>query len=294
MKMNNKFKGIFPALLTPFTLDGKINKSALKALIEMNLSKGVKGFYVGGSTAEVFLLSDEERYELYDTVKEIVGDRCVLIGHIGCLSTKKAIEFAKYTESIGYDLISSVAPFYYKFSFEEIKKYYFDIAGAVNTPMIVYNFPGFSGVDLHADQIEEFLSNKRFIGLKHTSSDFFALEEIKRRFPDKYVYNGYDEMFLSGMAMGADGAIGSTFNFMAEKFVKMYDLCSAGNFADARKIQAEANHIIKILIQVGVLAGEKAVLELMGIPFGKCREPFISATDEQIGLIKKEILPYLI
>ena len=114
--MNEKFKGIFPALLTPFDSKGNINFTALKMLVESLLAQGVSGFYVDGSTAEAFLLSMEERKALIRTVADYNQRRGVLIAQIGCIATKDAIALANVAEECGYDAISSVAPFYYKFS----------------------------------------------------------------------------------------------------------------------------------------------------------------------------------
>ncbi|MDD4688381.1 MAG: N-acetylneuraminate lyase [Eubacteriales bacterium] len=287
------FKGIFPALLTPFDGEDRINDKALESLIKMNMEKGVKGFYVGGSTAEAFLMSNDERKHIFDVVKSATKGECTLIAHIGCIATNQAIELGRYACDLGYDGISSIPPFYYKFTFEEIKKYYYDIVDSVNLPMIIYNFPNFSGVTLTADNIGEFLNDPRFIGVKHTSSDYFTMEQIKSRYPDKLVYNGFDETFMAGLSMGADGGIGSTYNFMAEKFVKIYDLFHNGEIAAAQEIQKTANKIISVLCKVGVLQGEKAMLEIMGIEFGECRAPFIGLTSEQKEMLTKEILPLL-
>ena len=289
----NKFKGVFPALLTPFDKNDNINEKALEALVQMNLDKGVSGFYVGGSTAEAFLLSDDERKQVYKIVKDIVGDKCTLIAHIGCISTKQTIEFGKYAEELGYDAISSVAPFYYKFSFNEIKKHYFNTVDNVNLPMLIYNFPAFSGVNLSVDNLSEFLVDDRFIGIKHTSNDYFALEQFKTAFNNKLIYNGFDEMFLAGLAMGADGGIGSTYNFMAEKFIKIYNLFNEGNYPEAYKVQQEANKIISALIKVGVFQGEKAVLNMMGIDFGDVRAPFEKISKENYDYLEKTIMPLL-
>jgi N-acetylneuraminate lyase len=265
----------------------------LEKLVQLNLEKGVTGFYVGGSTAEAFLLSEEERKYVYKLVKDITKGECTLIAHIGCISTKQTIELGKYVEDLGYDAISSVAPFYYKFSFDEIKNHYFHTVSEVDLPMLVYNFPSFSGVTLSVAQLSEFLTDNRFMGIKHTSNDYFALEQFKTNFPEKVIYNGYDEMFLAGLSMGADGAIGSTFNFMAEKFVKIYNLFREGKQEEAFKVQQEANKIISTLCKVGVFQGEKAVLNLMGLDFGDVREPFAKITKEQYNLIEKDIMPLL-
>lgn len=285
----SKFKGIFPALLTPFYENGGVNTDALCELVNYNIEKGVSGFYVNGSTAEAFLLSDEERKLVYETVAKANAGRTTLIAHVGCISTAQAIEFAKYAESLGYDAISAIAPFYYKFSFEQIKKHYYDIVNSVNLPMIIYNFPNFSGVNLSVEQVSEFFCDERFIGIKHTSNDYFALEQFKTRFPEKLVYNGFDEMLLSGLAMGADGGIGSTYNFMAEKYVRIMELFKQNKLDEAREVQQECNRIITALCKVGVMEGEKEVLCQQGFDFGHARAPFSELSDEQKSFIRQTI-----
>jgi len=287
--MNDKFNGIFPALLTPFDSDGKINHDVLTELVEWNIGKGVSGFYVGGSTAEAFLLTEEERASVYKTVAKAVNGRVTLIAHIGSISTEQAIRFGKVAKECGYDAISAIAPFYYKFSFEQIKKYYYDIVNAASLPMIVYNFPNFSGVNLTVAQVSEFFCDDRFIGIKHTSNDFFALEQFKTNFPNKIVYNGFDEMFLSGISMGADGGVGSTYNFMAEKYLNIMALVKEGRLCEAKEVQKECNRIIKALLEVGIMEGEKEVLCQLGFDFGHARAPFSELTSEQKAFIKAEI-----
>ena len=288
MVSKDSLKGIYPALLTPFK-NGNVNANVLKDLIAYNIKKGVAGFYVGGSTAEAFMLSDAERNQVYSIAADAAGDKVNLIAHVGCISTNQAIEFAKTAKSLGYQAISAIAPFYYKFSFEQIKKYYFDIVDAVDMPMIIYNFPNFSGVNLSVEQVSEFFCDPRFIGIKHTSNDFFALEQFKTHFPEKLVFNGFDEMLMSGLAMGADGGIGSTYNFMAEKFIAIQNLVEAKRFDEALEIQREANRIIKALCKVGVMEGEKEVLCQLGFDFGTARAPFSVLTDDQKKFIKENI-----
>ncbi len=287
-----KYQGIFTALLTPFDTDNRVNEKELEKLVKFNLEMGVKGFYVGGSTAEAFLLSTDERKQIMDVVKDTAPDS-TLIAHIGSIDERVATELALHAKETGYDVISSVAPFYYKFSFEEIKNYYYRLADAAGLPMLVYHFPAFSGVNMGVNEMKQFLSDDRFIGIKYTSNDFFTMEQCKSNFPDKIVYNGFDEMFLAGLSMGADGGIGSTYNFMANKFVEIKKLFEAGDIKAAQAIQKEANHIITVLCQIGVMQAEKEVLNQLGFDFGVCRHPFGEPTAEQKELIKKEILPYL-
>ena len=288
-----KIGGVIPAIFTPFAKDGSVNTEQLIKLTEFNLAQGVSGFYVNGSTAENFLLTNEEKRRLLRAVRDIVNGRCTLIAHVGSISTAEACELAKVAEALGYHAVSAVAPFYYKFSFAEVKAYYYAIASSVSIPMVVYNFPTFSGVNLSADQIGEFLCDDRFLGVKHTSADYFAMRQFKTAYPDKKVFNGYDETFLAGLSMGADGAIGSTFNFMADKFIKIHELFLAGDIKAAMAVQEEADVIIAALCKCGVMQGEKAILCAQGLDFGISRPPFAPLSAEAEKTLLDTVLPLL-
>ena len=288
----DKFNGIFTALLTPFDKDNRVNEKELEKLVKFNIDKGVKGFYVGGSTAEAFLLSTDERKQIMEVVKATASNH-TLIAHIGSVNELEARELGEYAKKLSYNVVSSVAPFYYKFSFEEIKNYYYRLADVSELPMLVYHFPAFSGVNMGASEMKSFLNDERFIGIKYTSNDFFTLEQCKSAFPDKLVYNGFDEMFMAGLSMGADGGIGSTYNFMAEKFVKILELFKNKEIEEAQRIQKEVNRIITILCKIGVMQAEKEVLNQLGFDFGVCRPPFRVPTCEEKEIIKKEIVECL-
>ena len=285
-------KGIYTALLTPFTSDGRINEKELKRLVQHNLSLGVDGFYVCGSTGEALMLSAEERMQIMSIVKENAKD-ANLIAHVGSLNERDAHKLAAYARELSYDCISSVSPFYYKFSFAEIRDYYIRLAESSGMKMLVYHIPVFSGVSMGSEEMATFLSDDRFAGIKYTSNDFFTLEQCKSRFPNKLVFNGYDEMLLSGLVMGADGGIGSTYNFMADKFVLIRKLFSEGKVEQARAMQNEANRIITILCRIGVMQAEKEIMNQLGFDFGYCLPPFSKVTEEQKALISKEIIPFI-
>jgi len=292
MNTNTNMKGIFTALLTPFDKNDNVNEKELEKLVKYNVKMGVSGFYVGGSTAEAFFLSTEERMQIMDVVKQTAPEK-TLIAHIGSLREKEAHALAAHAKELGYAAISSVAPFYFKYTFEEIKGYYTRLADNSGMPMLVYHFPNFSGVNMGLPEMSAFLSEDRFIGIKYTSNDFFTMQQCKAAFPDKIVYNGFDEMLLCGLSMGADGGIGSTYNFMADKFVRIQKLFDEGNISEAQRIQNEANRIIAVLCKIGVMQAEKEVLCQLGLDFGACRPPFAKPTDEQKALIAKEIVPYV-
>ena len=190
-------------------------------------------------------------------------------------------------QSLGYDAISAVAPYYYGFPLEAITGYYNDIANSTSLPMIVYNFPNSGKFALTKEVANEMFKNEKFIGIKHTSADMFALQQFKQLDREVVVYNGFDETLLSGLAMGADGAIGSTYNFMGKKFKKIMNDFKAGNIEDAIKGQNEADEIICEMIKYGVFQSEKAILTEMGIDMGECRKPFLPISDECRASMKK-------
>ena len=282
-----KIEGIITAVLTPYKQDESLDTASLGRLLKMNMDKGIGGFYVCGSTAEAFLLTLNERKQILEATMETAGGKKTVIAHVGCMSQNDAIELAKHAEKAGADAISSVAPFYYNYSFEEIKAYYFALADAVSLPVMIYNFPAYSGVNLTTDQLGEFLSDRRFAGVKHTSSNFYMLERLITRFPDKSFLNGYDEMLVSGLSAGACGGIGSTYGAMPSLYAQLYRLVRENRLEEARKVQASANDIIDILCKVGVIPGLKELLRHLGYDIGTCRRPFKRISAEESELLKK-------
>ena len=275
------FAGIIPALVTPFAGDGALAVQKVGALVERLIGEGASGFYVGGSTGECFLMSLEERKRLFAAAVEAARGRARVICHVGAIATAHAVELARFAESVRADAVSSVPPFYYKFTLAEIKGHYHALMEAAGLPLIIYNIPALSGVTISLDNSADLLADPRIGGVKHTSSDFYQLERIKHRFPHLAVLNGYDEMFLAGLAMGADGAIGSTYNLMTPRFVRIRELAARGALGEARELQRGANDFIAVLLEVGVFPAIKYALRCRGIDAGECRAPFAPLGGEQ-------------
>ncbi len=274
-------KGIFTALLTPFKADGRVDEPALRRLASVNAGRGVTGFYVCGTTAESFLLSLDERKRILEVVVSETHDRVAIICHVGAIGTDLSVDLGRHALAAGADAISSIPPFYYKFSEDEIVGYYADLVEKVGAPLIPYNFPALSGVTLSGNVLRRLRVDPRVIGIKFTSNDLYQLERIKKNDPDLIVYSGYDEIFLGALAMGAEGAIGSTFNFMPEKFIGIRRCFEQGDFEAARRLQETANEIIEALKDTGkLLNAHKYILGLQGIPFGECRRPFLPLTQD--------------
>lgn len=275
-----KFEGICAALLTPYDTLGKINHAALKKQVRWLIEQGIDGFYVCGSTGEAFLLSTDERKAILDTVCEANNGEKLVIAHVGQISTEHAMDLSRHAKSAGADAISSIAPFYYKFSNEEIKQYYFDLMECVQMPFFIYNFPAFSGFSLTPELLDEMCKCPYVAGVKFTASDFFQLERMKHAHSDLTVWNGYDEMLLSGLSAGADGGIGSTYNVLCPGVRGIYDSFKAGDSGKALKYQHIVNDMIRVIGKFGVFPSVKAILGFEGMDFGGCRKPFLPLSTE--------------
>lgn len=266
--------GVFSALITPLQADGSLNLDMLAPLAEFELAQGLHGFYVGGSTGEAFLQTAEERQAVLHTFARAVAGRARLIAHVGAIATDEAIRIAHAAADAGYDAISAIPPFYYDFSAAEVLAHYRALADATPLPLVVYNFPAKSARPLTTADLLALLEHPKIIGVKHTSQNLYQLERLKAAAPHAVVYNGFDEMFAGGVAMGADGGIGTTFNVMGRLFVEMYQALGQGDLPRAQALQTRANAVIDVLIEVGVFPGTKAMLKLLGVDCGVCRKPF--------------------
>jgi len=278
---NQKLCGILPALMTAFTEDG-IDCPKVAAHTKKLADAGVHGLYVGGSSGEMILMTEDERKTLLETVMESVGDRLTVIAHVGTTSTRGSLELARHAEKCGAHALSSVTPLYYKYGFREVKHYYERLAGETSLPVIIYNIPALTGTTLTTAQLEEILSIPNVGGMKFTASDFFQLERIRSEFPDKVFYNGSDEMLCSGLAAGADGGIGTTYNFMPKTILAIYNAFRANDAATALKYQSKANEAIALVLKHGVMPASKMLLKLNGTDYGECREPFMPLGEEAI------------
>ncbi len=288
-------KGIYSALLTPFDREGSINENGLREIINHNIeTMKVDGLYVCGSTGENFMLSTDEKKKIFHIVKDEVGDRINLIAQVGSVNIRESIELARYTTSIGYECLSAVTPFYYKFDFEEIKNYYDEIVDKSGNKMIVYSIPALTGVSMNLDNFGELFENKNIIGVKLTNADFYLLERIRKKFKDKIIFSGFDEMFLPALSLGVDGAIGSTFNINGIRVRKMLELFNENNIKEARDIQHITNDLITEILDNGIYQTIKLILQEFKIDAGYCRKPFKEPSDEMKLRAKEIFLKYFV
>lgn len=285
----SQIKGVIPAMLTPFNEKEELDLNRTRALTAKLLNEGVNGLYLTGSTGEGFLCTADERKLFVETVLEEVRGKIPVIVHVGAISTKVSEELARHAASVGADAVSSVPPIYWKFQDDEIIAYYADLAQAAGIPMIVYNI-ALAGL-VSFDMIKRLGKLDGVSGIKYTSATLYDVFRIKEELgKDFAVYSGSDELAVSGLAFGADGIIGSTYNVLAPVFLKLWDLMRRNDVEAARKLQQKANRIIFTMLKHNLMPSLKAVLTLGGqADGGFCRRPFSHLSAEQIKALKADL-----
>lgn len=275
------FKGVIPAVLTVFDKEENIDEAGMRQLVSHLINKGVNGLYLTGSTGEGFTMTGEERKRIVEIVMDENAGRVPIVVHVGAIGTKISIDLAKHAEEVGADGISSVPPFYWKFSENQIVKYYEEIAKACSLPMIVYNVPLVGLLGMSAIKRLAAIDNVK--GIKYTALSHYEITQIKDEVGEDFlVYSGCDEMSMSGLLAGADGIVGSFFNIMPELFINIFNAIENKDITEAQRLQRQAVQIIMFALKVpSFYAGMKVVLRAIGVNAGYCRSPFENLTEEE-------------
>ncbi len=291
--MEENLKGLYAALLVPFDENGQVKEEGLKQIAKNAIeTEGLDGLYVNGSSGENFLISKEQKKQIFKVAKEAVGDDVNMIAQVGSLDLNEAIELGKYATELGYDAISAVTPFYYPFSFEEIKDYYFELIEATQNNMIIYAIPDLTGVNISIEQFGELFNHEKVIGVKYTAPNFFLLERIRKAYPNKLILSGFDEMLVQAAVSGVDGAIGSTYNVNGKRARQIFEKAQSGNVAEAYAIQHETNNIIENVLSMGIYSTLKEILASRGIDGGVPKRPFKPFNEENRSKLEALIKEY--
>ena len=292
MKKMQGMSGFLVAAITPLDENGNLNVPVLHQLMDKNIAEGTTGFLIGGSSAECPMLSREERMEGLRAAAAYPNRKATkLMASVSSISTDEAILYAKEAEKLGYDCLISTVPYYYKFGMKGIADYFRAIREAVDLPLFLYNFPGNTGIelDIYHPEIKAILTDGTIAGVKQTSLNLSQMERMRSMNPELVIYGGYDEVYLGARILGADGAIGSTFNFTLPIFTKIEAAYSRLDIAEAQKLQIQANNIMEALVQNSLFPSIKHILNTQGIACGGCKAPFPTLTDAQKAYIEKVV-----
>jgi len=282
-------KTIIPAIATMLKADETFDEAAQRALVRMLLAEGADGFYVGGSTGEGPLLPDRIRRDVIRTVVAETAGRVPVIAYVGYIDTLRSIELAKYAEEVGADAVSSVPPYYYNFAIDNVVEFYADIADAVDIPLIVYYIPGLGG--LKVEYFERLLAIPNVAGVKWTAPNHYELSLVKQMAGEKLVFSGMDEQFVSGIFMGADGVIGSTYNVAMKQYRELLLAYESGDLTKTGVLASSVNRLLGELLKGGnYLPSLKSAISHRGIGTRTMRRPFKTLTDDEHTNLGKRLL----
>ena len=290
--MKNIFRGLGVALVTPFATNGDIDYKALENLVEYQLDNGADFLCILATTGETPCLSSEEKKELTTFIKSVVKGRVPILKYCGGNYTAAVVEEIKESDWQGIDGILSICPYYNKPSQEGLYQHFKAIAEVSPLPVVMYNVPGRTGVNMTAETTVRIATDfSNIVGIKEASGDLEQIDEIMKRKPNNFeVISGDDALTFPMIVSGAVGVISVIGNALPKEFSRMIRLEFNGEFEAARKIHHQFTELYKLLFVDGNPAGCKALLSDMGMIENVLRLPLIPTrieTKQQMNEILK-------
>ncbi len=288
---NFDLSGTGVAIITPFRKDGSIDFHALDKLIEYQVENGIGYFVVMGTTGESVTLTDDEKEAVLSYIKERVAKRLPIVVGIGGNNTQSVINNIKNTNFEDVSALLSVAPYYNKPSQNGIFLHYKTIASVSPVPVIIYNVPGRTSVNIDADTTLKLANEvKNIIATKEASGDLAQIMEIIKNRPDGFkVISGDDALTLTMIMLGGDGVISVIANACPQEFSSMVKYALNGDCAKAREIHYQLLDLINALFEEGSPAGVKALLSMKGYIENSLRLPLTPISNELNQKIKNLI-----
>lgn len=277
MSSDSPLHGVLVALVTPFTADGtEIDGDCLRSQVERLIAAGVHGLVPGGSTGEFTALTLAERKQLTEDCVKAANGRVPVVAGTGALSTAEAIELSRHAASVGASALMVVPPFYDAPNLEQVKAHLAAVQEASGLPIVYYNIPAASGVDLTAAEIASLAEVKGVDFLKDTSGDAVSLGELLVAHHDKITaFNGWDTLTFFGLASGAKGTVWGATNLIPDLSMQLWDAVAVrGDLAEGRQLWAKIWPICNFLESHNYAAAVKTGLELIGESAGPVRAPF--------------------
>jgi N-acetylneuraminate lyase len=282
----NKIEGLIAATFCGFHEDGSLNLDIIPVLVEKLITDGVKGIFICGTNGEGPNLTIEERQQVAEAYIKAVKKRVLVFVHVGHTSIAESQKLARHAEAIGADAISSVAAFYFKpTGVENLVACMAQIAGAAPTlPFYYYHIPVLTGVAIDMIAFLELAEQRipSLAGIKYTSATIHEYQSCLNYKQGRFdILFGYDELLLPALAVGARGAIGSTYTFATPLYLKVMECYQANQPEEARKWQLLAVEMIRCLAQYPSIPAQRAIMQFLGYELGDCRLPLTPLTDAQ-------------
>ena len=285
------FTGVCTALVTPF-LGGKVNYPMMEQLLKMQVEAGIRAVVICGTTGESPTLSDTEKLELFRRAKKYVGDRCLILAGTGCNNTEHSVHLSKAAEQAGADGLLVVSPYYNKATPEGLITHYSTIAASVHIPVIIYNVPSRTGLDIPVSVYQCLSQIPNISGVKEASTDISKIPKIKATCPGSFaVWSGNDDLATAVIALGGSGVISVLSNLLPKETKDLVDSALDGDFDTASDLQRRLLPLIDLLFSEVNPIPIKAAMKIIGYDCGDCRLPLTAASPETVKKLKKLLLP---
>ena len=277
---HNIFKGLGIALITPFTLEGKVDYKSLRRILDYQLANGADFLCILATTGEAPCLTKEEKEELTLFIKGVVGGRIPILKYCGGNNTAAVVDEIKTTDWTGIDGILSICPYYNKPSQDGLYQHFKAIAEVSPLPIVLYNVPGRTGINMKAETTVKLAKDfSNIVAIKEASGSLEQVDEIIKNKPDNFdVISGDDALTFSMIASGAAGVISVIGNALPKEFSRMIRLEFNGEYEPARKIHHMFTELYSLLFVDGNPAGCKALLNDMGMIENVLRLPLVPTT----------------
>jgi len=288
--MNFEPKGIIPAMVTPLTSDGKVNAEALRKLTDYLIEGGVHGLFPVGSQGEFYALTFEEKKKVVEVVVEETRGRVPIYVGTGAITTREAVALTKMAEAAGADAVSVITPYFIRPNESELLEFYTAIAKATRLPVLLYNNPGRTGVNLSTDFVVRASKVENIVGIKDSSGDLTLTAEYIRRTSEKFsVLAGRDTLIYGTLCYGGKGAIAACANVAPKLIVEIYEAFMAGDMKRALSAQFRLAPL-RLAFDLGTFPVViKEALNLMGIDAGVGVPP-VGGMDPKAKADLKEVL----
>lgn len=286
------FKGSGVAIVTPFK-DDRIDFKKLEELLEWHISEGTDAIIICGTTGESATMSDEEQKEAIRFTVEKVNKRIDVIAGTGSNNTAHSIELSKYAEEVGADGVLIVTPYYNKTTQKGLIAHYTAIADNINIPIIIYNVPGRTGLNILPKTICELSKHPNIRGVKEASGDIAQVAEVARLVSeDFYIYSGNDDMIVPLLSLGGHGVISVVANILPKDTHNMVQYFLDGDLKSSKDLQLKMKPLIDALfIEVNPIPVREA-MNILGMEIGACRLPLVSMEETNRDKLIEEMSLY--
>lgn len=287
------FEGCATAIVTPMHADGSVNEQRFKELVEQQIQGGIDALVVCGTTGESAVLNHEEHVRVIELAIQQNAGRVPIIAGTGSNDTAYGVELSKEAISLGADALLMVTPYYNKTSQAGLVAHYNYIADRVDAPIIVYNVPSRTGVNIKPETYLELAKHPNIVAAKEANGDISSvLKTISLCGDNLTIYSGNDDQTVPMMSLGAKGVISVISNILPTEFHNLTAACLAGDFKKATEMSVKYSDLMDYMfIDVNPIPVKEA-MNLMGMNMGECRLPLVPMSDKNREILKNELVKH--